>query len=1101
MSCFKIRKALIFSFATALPFLSVNAANVPLGYSVYSIEDLKIGARGGMSGGIVGSGCNVFLGADAVVHGSIFARGNINMSERSKIEEDATLSGVVNYGVQSRILGTISQRATVPLYTIPTQTVTSGSSNVSVTWEGTGSAAPGRYNTIEAKDRSTINLSSGTYEVNSFLIGYDVKVNVNLSAGGIKIMVKNNFQFNDRAKMILSSGNGSNVEIYYHGSNGICIGYDAVAYGQITAPNASIIVKDRANFQGSVYAKRVELQPGLYSANMVDKWLQIDTDRDGAPDLVEIQAGTDVNDPTSKPATLSSGTYANKTSIAPQTVELSINHFSGYNNCTNLPITFDKGSIKGDLIPIDKIISTSDVSAPDPALPSDGTILDGQYHSIAGEVATGKKILMAFPISDENRGAITQILKLNHFNEETQAWENIPIAYTTYNAVYAWIESFSVYAITSKLYNKVQPNITVSDPAKHIFKTVAEAVAERRSRNTALDQEFYILVEGNTTILDPITISLPAKTRFIGGCDFSNSNQNDLAISDPRNKPTVFQPIAATTTGPGRDAPFLNIDPGVAPPPVPGTVAEVEIDLLIDGFTFTGSANSEGACKLDNPIFHSKNIKLFNCFFVGNSGVDAGGLYLYNVSNVLIESCIFANNSAITSNPSTLFLGSAIMIRQVSTCGVGVNIASCVFANNVTTIPTTSSIPSGTICNVDQSGLQGRELKIYQCTFFSNQASNRGSVLYTNNDAQYLALTNCIMDGNNGSESIYYPNSSSDIHVVQNFSGNPGFVDPTVPEGTDRKWGTIDDGLQLNIFNNAAKLNCINKFVLEQNAGTRVVTPTALRDAAGRLRMSHFAQTTDDHKQLMDKGAYETYIKILTIGDANTVGNNGYNYAMYLKEKMETSGLLVDYVGVSTRGFESASQTAKDYLNEDPSAPNHVYYDGTETGAPFDLQTAAYREATLSDYLTATNTIDPTISTLQFDIALVMLGRNDLFDGTNWTTGTDPLPLWTRILALTESLAQQSACGKAILTNSIKMSVTPPTTTKLASYFYNYYDRLSPLLATYPNILLTDNINNDGTTYTSISTGVLDFEANTSIAGINIANLFWNKIRTLNLLN
>jgi hypothetical protein len=137
---------------------------------------------------------------------------------------------------------------------------------------------------------------------------------------------------------------------------------------------------------------------------------------------------------------------------------------------------------------------------------------------------------------------------------------------------------------------------------------------------------------------------------------------------------------------------------------------------------------------------------------------------------------------------------------------------------------------------------------------------------------------------------------------------------------------------------------------------------------------------------LYDMGAYENYIKILTIGDGNTVGSKGATYRAYLRKKMLEIDKEVDFIGTSI---------AKPYL---PTATSD-WADVT------DVATKALRDANDKEHdgdynnsiasLIGATTANPTptptqISTVltpylnnaaraNFDVLLLSVGNNDVY--------------------------------------------------------------------------------------------------------------------------
>lgn len=950
--------------ALALPLSSVFAANVPAGFAVYSYEELKIGDRAGMNGGYIGCKSNVLIGYDAKISGSVLANGKITLNDRARIDGDAKSGQNIVLGFDASIGGAKVSGTSVPQYTIPTKAVPVSGTNRTIADRTSGSVAPGNYNTITVGYDATVTLSSGTYNINNFIVNNGATLKLDFpAAAGVSINVKTGITYGDRVKMeLLNSHDGSLVSVYYNGTAPFKIGYDATAYGAFSAPNAMITVQDRAQVQGTVFAKKVEMQPGLFAESMVEKWLQDDSDGDGVPDYVEYVCGTNGSNAADKPMKLNTGTYANKTALASQKVTASVNHVAGYSHVADFPITFGKGSVEGDLIPVNNIIATNDYRAPMVALPlEEGYSIDGnKYHAISGEVASGKKILYAFPISDLNLGAIKDFVKLSHFNENSGEWEDVEIAYITGNAAYAFVSSFSVYAITTEMGSVYRAGGTYPT-----LETVFQTIQDDQVANPSTTKKYSVMLNKGTYTTIPYI--LPQRTNLIGGFDFAavTNDYNVIVASSPKKNRTIID-------GTGNTGSLLVMDD------ISG--ADQDISIIVDGLEFTKSTG-DGAVQFYAHSGHNMNIHLLNCVFEENVGNRCGALYLFNISNVHIESSVFYNNTA--SGATSDGCGSAILIWQHVQCGVQASIHSSVFINNQ--ITANANTPSGTICNAGDfedatKPRSDRPVDIFDCTFYGNTTLNPlgGSVAFREVLEMPMSIKNSlVIDGSTTPVYNGIAFGTGGVNVVTTGTAfNPSlsnFVNTTNItglKGSDNTWGTADDGLSLALTS-AFRNSVENSSAL-----------FSARDVAGRLRK---AGTTSDKQ---DKGAYETYLKVLAVGSQNTMGD-GTNYQATLKTLARSAGYLFDFVGLSNSAGAYDKETCLDLLGENPGNPNVVITSiGTDnyTTGEYDVQMAAGGSGAADGGLISEYNTPSAIQSLQdlkYDFALINIGDEEIIGGAS----------------------------------------------------------------------------------------------------------------------
>jgi len=885
--------------SVALFVSTVSYSDVPTGFGIFSTEETVIGDRADFSGGSIGSNGNIRVGSDAEVIGSVIAGGNITVYDRSTVFGDATAAGNISLGNSSQVTGTTVQHTTVPAYTINSKSVSTGTQNITVNHNQSLTLDPGPYRDVIVRDRAQLYLSSGVYNFKSLDIGSDGWVKFNISGDGVEINIQNGFILSDRAKMELVSGTAEDIVIYAGGSNEIRIGSNSKLHGSLTAPNAKVSVFSRAEVYGAIYARRVELQPDVFTGGLIENWITIDTDNDGVPDVVELEAGTDPFNPDDKPAAVVEGTFLNQTDDGLQKVKIDYTDFPGYEQCDAVPISLDQGSVEGDLIPIPKLIDTSDVVRPEIDLTYKKDIA---YHRITGTVALAKKMLYAFPVSAQKAGIPKECLKLYHFNEITNSWEDVEIAYVTYRAVYAYVTSFSDYVVASKDYiYRVNPEYTDDDEAKK-YSTISAAITEISTN--APDTQCMLLVAGSDQIEGSESekgiiyreqnLYLPANVQMLGGLSKDIGDFDMTVTCQPKKYITILD-------GEAKNLSILNLS---------GSGLDQYV-CSVEGFTFQNSAHDGGAVRLLSSG-HLNSIVIRNCVFKNNTGDNTGALYLYNVSKLIVESCVFENNSALS-------YGSAVYCDQNPFCGVGATFVGCVFFNNSID---PSADKGATIFN-DGSGpisdpyIERSKNRVLNCTFYNNSApsgTDLASCIFRKDDNTYLMdIQNCIFFDNSGTDLVNCDDDPGVVSNSNNISTDPGFKDESSPEGADGIWGTADDGLQIT----KESLDCINQGLHDvtesvmENVWQMVLIPEGdpdfdpsnpdkkrpeiaaitnqYRDACGRLRYSNATYS-------VDIGAYELYYTVLPVGGGNTIGYMG-SYRTELKSMALDHGYLIDYIG------------------------------------------------------------------------------------------------------------------------------------------------------------------------------------------------------------
>ncbi len=218
---------------------------------------------------------------------------------------------------------------------------------------------------------------------------------------------------------------------------------------------------------------------------------------------------------------------------------------------------------------------------------------------------------------------------------------------------------------------------------------------------------------------------------------------------------------------------------------------------LFYGNLSTGIRQNRGRLRCDNTwfmltrgnaIYCATQIPTIveNCFFIDN----ARGIYNAGVGNLVIKYCIFSGNGGAT------YGGGGVWCML----GTTTDISECIFANNRASHG--SGIANWGTVNLSRSTMAG------------NSAETNGANIYS---ANLLTISDCIIDGDNGSSADFNINTSkttinntllrgsggsgSAWHLGTdgggNIDGDPLFLNPQSPSGIDGQWLTAVDGLTL----------------------------------------------------------------------------------------------------------------------------------------------------------------------------------------------------------------------------------------------------------------------------------------------------------------
>jgi hypothetical protein len=196
--------------------------------------------------------------------GTILAEGDVFLRDRSIVNGSVLAAGAITTQNQVTVTGSATQHTTVALPPgrdlsgVAFPPVTSG--DVDLEPNVSRTLGPGAYGSVAVKTSATLTLTAGTYFFNALDLEPGAKLNLNQSAGAIRLYVKNSII--DRGAIATTAGTASGFVLGYAGTSTFFVQSPFPA-GTVIAPNASVVVTSLGPtaFAGQLSAKDIEVQP------------------------------------------------------------------------------------------------------------------------------------------------------------------------------------------------------------------------------------------------------------------------------------------------------------------------------------------------------------------------------------------------------------------------------------------------------------------------------------------------------------------------------------------------------------------------------------------------------------------------------------------------------------------------------------------------------------------------------------------------------------------------------------------------------------------------------------------------------------------------
>jgi hypothetical protein len=219
---------------------------------------LSLGDRAAILSSKVHAEDTIYVGSDAAITGSVFGRDDLNMDWRSKITGNVRLIGTLQLE-RGSISGMLLENTPVAQQLLDDSFVAYSNPNYTVQPDQSLTLPPGRYGTVMVLDRAKLRLNgAGAYSFFNLSFGTDTKLELNTALGDFNVEAQT-LQVGQRFSMLPVGGgsvDGSRV-IFYTNATSLTIGHDSIVRGQLWAPNANLLIQDRAKVQGCVRANSI----------------------------------------------------------------------------------------------------------------------------------------------------------------------------------------------------------------------------------------------------------------------------------------------------------------------------------------------------------------------------------------------------------------------------------------------------------------------------------------------------------------------------------------------------------------------------------------------------------------------------------------------------------------------------------------------------------------------------------------------------------------------------------------------------------------------------------------------------------------------------
>ena len=226
--------------------------------------------------GNVGTNGNVNLSGNPVVNGAVYSpiTGTGNCSSKSMTGLSTSGKAQATGGLQA-LAGPLAYPAPPAPSPAPPTTAQniSGSCGSIAGCSNAGSKAvtlaPGQYGNLSISGGTTVNVSGGTYNVNSLTLSGNSALVVNSASGPVVVNLAGKSITGGNAVLDLTggvmsnaSGRANNLQFYYAGSQAVKLTGNTASYAMVYAPNAPVNLSGGSHFYGAMTGSTINNSGG-----------------------------------------------------------------------------------------------------------------------------------------------------------------------------------------------------------------------------------------------------------------------------------------------------------------------------------------------------------------------------------------------------------------------------------------------------------------------------------------------------------------------------------------------------------------------------------------------------------------------------------------------------------------------------------------------------------------------------------------------------------------------------------------------------------------------------------------------------------------------
>lgn len=205
--------------------------------------------------GTAGSIENITVGNEASFKGSMVSNGNLILQNQSSVEGDIILKGSVQEWNNVNWSGSVIPLIEDLNYIIPENQVSPGAQNIHLGNDKVLSLVPGIYGELRVSARANLTLNDGEYHFTSVYVEDDGKISFT-GEKSVTLNVMDGFEVRSRA-LFSKQSEKQTLKIFVNGTTTINIGHDLPINATIIAPNAQVVIGDRVNLIGHIWASSV----------------------------------------------------------------------------------------------------------------------------------------------------------------------------------------------------------------------------------------------------------------------------------------------------------------------------------------------------------------------------------------------------------------------------------------------------------------------------------------------------------------------------------------------------------------------------------------------------------------------------------------------------------------------------------------------------------------------------------------------------------------------------------------------------------------------------------------------------------------------------